>query len=306
MEVRRFGRVFLRAGLGAFWFALLPGVGLAYSPPDLGDPDAKAAELTQRAIALEHGEGVPRDPLKAAELYCEAAKLGHADAQYNLGWMYANGRGVPRDDGVAALFFEAAAFQGHLHAQRMLRYTGDPTSELPECMRIRIEIVEDDPDSWEKLYGDLPQDRKHIADLVKTLAPGFSVDPRLALAVISVESGFQPQARSPKNAQGLMQLIPETAERFNVRNAFDPVQNIKGGLAYLRWLLAYFKGSVTLAAAGYNAGERAVERFRGIPPYRETQAYVAKILSFFRKDIHPYDASVTAPSPVFEKVRLAK
>jgi soluble lytic murein transglycosylase-like protein len=95
-----------------------------------------------------------------------------------------------------------------------------------------------------------------------------------------------------------MQLIPETAQRFNVRDAFDPVQNIRGGMAYLRWLLAYFEGDVVLATAGYNAGEGAVERYKGVPPYRETREYVKRIQSLFRKTEHRYDQNVTTPSPV--------
>ena len=74
-----------------------------------------------------------------------------------------------------------------------------------------------------------------------------------------------------------MQLIPETSARFNVKKPFDPVQNVRGGLAYLRWLLAYFKGNVALVAAAYNAGEGTVERYRGVPPYAETRAYVQRI-----------------------------
>ena len=134
-------------------------------------------------------------------------------------------------------------------------------------------------------------------DIVRRLAPEYRVSPQLALAIIRAESNFDPNARSPKNAQGLMQLIPETSARFNVRKPFDPVQNIRGGLAYLRWLLAYFRGDVTLVAAAYNAGEGAVERYRGIPPYAETRAYVQRIRRHYRKDQHPYDAKVTAPSP---------
>ncbi len=290
--------------------ALCSGLALA-SVPD-ADPQqerARAAALVSEALALEHGEGVARAPLRAAALLCEAAKLGNADAQFELGWMYANGRGVPRDDRYAALFFETAAFQGHEYARRMLRYVGTPSSELPECLKITIELVQEPPEeetTWETMFGDLPAERRRLVELVKKMAPDYSVDPGLALAVISVESNFEPRARSPKNAQGLMQLIPETAQRFNVRNAFDPVQNLRGGLSYLRWLLAYFKGSVPLVAAGYNAGEHAVERYRGIPPYQETRAYVNRILSFFRKEHHPYDASVTAPSPVLDKVRVAR
>jgi soluble lytic murein transglycosylase-like protein len=113
---------------------------------------------------------------------------------------------------------------------------------------------------------------------VRSLAPRYRLDPNLVLAVVEVESNFNPKAVSPKNAQGLMQLIPATAERFGVRDVWDPEQNLHGGMAYLRWLLDYFKGDVKLALAGYNAGEKAVERHGGIPPYAETQAYVQKIL----------------------------
>ena len=117
-----------------------------------------------------------------------------------------------------------------------------------------------------------------ITGLVRELAPQYALDPKLVLAVIETESNFNPKARSPKNAQGLMQLIPATAQRFGVRNVWDPEQNLRGGMAYLQWLLKHFKGDVKLALAGYNAGEKAVERHGGVPPYRETQAYVKRIM----------------------------
>jgi hypothetical protein len=104
---------------------------------------------------------------------------------------------------------------------------------------------------------------------------GVSVD--LVRAVIQVESDFDHLARSSKGAQGLMQLMPDTARRFGVSNAYDPRQNIFGGVRYLRWLLDLFRGDVALAAAGYNAGENAVLRYGGVPPYKETQDYVGKI-----------------------------
>jgi soluble lytic murein transglycosylase-like protein len=84
-----------------------------------------------------------------------------------------------------------------------------------------------------------------------------------------------------------MQLIPETAERFGVKDSWDPVQNIKGGTAYLHWLLRHFEGKVDLVLAAYNAGEGAVERYHGIPPYRETQNYVKQILANYSKTFHP-------------------
>lgn len=144
---------------------------------------------------------------------------------------------------------------------------------------------------------------EQIADMVKAIAREFRVDPRLALAFIQVESNFDVMAKSHKSAQGLMQLIPATAARFKVTRPFDPVQNIRGGLAYLRWLLAYFEGDVALVAAAYNAGEGAVNRHRGIPPYIETLGYVSKILKASRMVSHPFDASVARASPHLRLIR---
>lgn len=114
---------------------------------------------------------------------------------------------------------------------------------------------------------------QHIVDA----AASHGVDVTLVRAVIQVESDFDPYAVSSKGARGLMQLMPATAQRMGVRNAFDPRQNIFGGVRYLRFLLDLFQGSLTLAAAAYNAGENAVLRYGGIPPFRETQDYVGKI-----------------------------
>jgi soluble lytic murein transglycosylase-like protein len=102
------------------------------------------------------------------------------------------------------------------------------------------------------------------------------VDAKLVRAVIQVESGYQESARSPKGAMGLMQLMPETARHYAVANPYDPTANIEGGIKYLKSLLDRFP--VNFALAAYNAGEAAVERFHGIPPYQETQAYVSRIL----------------------------
>lgn len=127
--------------------------------------------------------------------------------------------------------------------------------------------------------------------LVDRLAPEYEIEPALALAVIAVESGFNRSAVSPRDARGLMQLIPATASRFCVLDAFNPEQNLRGGLAYLRWLLARYSGDVALATAAYNAGEQAVDQYGGVPPYDETRAYVRRIGQLYGKSSHPYAAA---------------
>lgn len=129
--------------------------------------------------------------------------------------------------------------------------------------------------------------RDAIVALVDRLAPEFTVDPALVKAVIEQESAFNPRAVSPKAAKGLMQLIPVTAARFGVRSPFDPEDNLRGGMAYLHWLLRKFQGDVALTLAAYNAGENAVERHQGIPPYPETRLYVQRILAAYPHSQHP-------------------
>jgi soluble lytic murein transglycosylase-like protein len=101
----------------------------------------------------------------------------------------------------------------------------------------------------------------------------------LLTAIAWAESNFDPQAVSYKGAEGLLQLMPATARRFGVADSFDPEQNVEGAAAYLKWLLARFAGDESLALAGYNAGEGAVERHRGIPPFPETERYVGRVLA---------------------------
>jgi hypothetical protein len=115
-------------------------------------------------------------------------------------------------------------------------------------------------------------------ELIATAAQAHGVDPILVQALIQVESNYQPRAKSHKGAMGLMQLMPATAREYRVRNAYDPKANINAGIQKLKGLLDKW-GNVSLALAAYNAGEGAVARFNGIPPYRETQNYVTKILS---------------------------
>lgn len=235
-------------------------------------------ELLKRAIRLEHGEGVARDVDEAVRLYCRAARAGNSEAGYRLGWMYANGRGVTRNDAVAAAWFDLAAESGDDHARRMLGLL----ATLPDVENRRCLLSTGD--EYHRPLESIPDpDRARIQAWVERLAPEYDLHTDLVLAVIETESGFNPRARSVKDARGLMQLIPATAQRFGVGNIWDPLENLRGGMAYLRWLLDYFNDDLQLALAGYNAGERAVERYRGVPPYAETRNYVKRVLQLYRK-----------------------
>ena len=283
----------------------------------------------KEAQAHEHGDGAERDPVRAAQLYCRASRFGDAEAQYSLAWMLTNSRGIERDDAQAAHLFAAAAEQGHPQAQAMATRLGTPLGAPPPCLR----PPDGDPPplvaaARPPVSGALITQRPggnplpppvpvapppppppahappQIVRFVQAVAPEYQLDPHVVLAVIAQESNFDPLALSPKNAQGLMQLIPDTARRFGVRNASDPAQNIRGGMAYLRWLLAYFEGDLMLALAAYNAGERAVERYRGVPPYAETRLYVRKIIAAINgQRSAAFDPKVTPPSEVLALLR---
>jgi hypothetical protein len=118
-----------------------------------------------------------------------------------------------------------------------------------------------------------------FGEIIAAVSQAHGVDPLLVSALIKVESGYRPKARSRKGAMGLMQLMPSTAREYKVRNPFDPRANIEGGIKHLKSLIDRFDGGLDLALAAYNAGEGAVKRFNGIPPYRETRNYVSRILS---------------------------
>jgi transglycosylase-like protein with SLT domain len=126
---------------------------------------------------------------------------------------------------------------------------------------------------------------KDLAAMAIAAARRHSLDPDLVQAVVAVESGFRPDAVSPKGAQGLMQLMPYTARALGVKDSFDPAANLDGGTRYLRALIARYNGDVTRALAAYNAGEGAVARHGGVPPYPETLAYVRKVLERVKTEV---------------------
>ncbi|PKM13172.1 MAG: lytic transglycosylase [Gammaproteobacteria bacterium HGW-Gammaproteobacteria-3] len=238
--------------------------------------EQKPEAIRKSAQAYEHGRGVNQDYVRAFELYCKAALLGDAESAYNLGFMYFNGRGRHRDPARAKHWFGLAVGRGDRYAKRMMRkFRGIEANEDPTCKPKPKLQLSSDPN------------RQIIAQWVGQIAPQYGIDPELVLAVIQAESAFKPKALSNKNARGLMQLIPATAERFGVKDCWNPIQNIKGGTAYLNWLMRHFEGNVEWVLAAYNAGEGAVERYQGVPPYQETRQYVKQILQHYPKTRHP-------------------
>ncbi len=174
---------------------------------------------------------------------------------------------APRGAGPYAWFWDSVAPQGPADPARFLAardaLTTPPAGQQVPAPRLQTlqEIA-----------------ARHAPALLRSTA-GSRVSPALALAVIAVESAGQADAVSSAGAQGLMQLIPDTAARFDVADPFDPAANIRGGVAYLDWLLTRFDRDVVLALAGYNAGEGAVAEADGVPAYPETRGYVPKVLA---------------------------
>ena len=265
-------------------------------------------DLLERATVLVADENNNESAWKAANLYCEAARYGSAEGIYRLGMLYAFGRGVPANRDYAANLFGIASTHGHFEAQKMLETIEIKTNDTPLCV---LEAVAPehppsqslaDSQGIDAYVAKLPKNKRWVLDLVGAISSWYKVDSKLVLSIITAESNFKINAKSNADAHGLMQLIPATADRFNVKNAYNASQNIKGGVAYLRWLLSYFRGDVTLAVAAYNAGEGAVDKYKGVPPYKETRGYVKKVMALYQTKRHEFDASITGASPALKKV----
>lgn len=259
-----------------------------------GDIAPRSPESDARlamARRYEHGEGVERDYALARELYCALAHEGSTMAAHHLGWMYLNGRGVARDDDMAATWLSIAAERGHKTSRNLLK----------TLSRAKTDVERDCPQDLWQVESAAELERRapeHVKALARTWASEFDLDPYLVLAVIAVESAFKPQAVSHKSAMGLMQLIPATAERFGVKDVFDPSENVRAGAEYLRWLLDHFNGDLKLALAGYNAGENKVLAHDGVPPYPETLGYIEKIRDLYA---HPHLEPNSKPQPAFPR-----
>ena len=169
----------------------------------------------------------------------------------------------------APLAFADAPVSGYLGHKNLVNRMNVPTGEPVTADRLKAR--------YHRGLADL-----ELEQAVRRAAQQHHVQPALLLAVIKAESSFNPIAISKAGAVGLMQLVPETAIRHGVRNLYDTNDNIAGGAKHLRYLLDRFHGNTRLALAAYNAGERRVDRYGQIPPYKETQDYVKKVLVYYR------------------------
>jgi hypothetical protein len=249
----------------------------------IGAGAAEAGGGVRGIRQLELGSSGVYAPRRAAALYCTAAEAGNAEAAFALGRLYLGGRGVRRNAAMGVAWLRRAVQLGKKDAARLIPEVGAHLP-APRCSGIGRLVPRADPPP-------------EILRLARDIAARHALDPALVLAIMRIESAFDPRARSPKGAMGLMQLMPETARRFGVADPWDAAQNVTGGAAYLRFLLERYGGDVTLAAAAYNAGEGAVDKYDGVPPYAETTAYVAALHSLYPNNRHSLIAPQAAAVP---------
>jgi soluble lytic murein transglycosylase-like protein len=301
------------SALLAFFCAIFAHSTWAYTQQEIetfdNEPPYVRDLLVQATDKLSHDD--MESAWQAANLYCEASRYGSAEGMYRLGMLYAFGHGVPTNKDYAANLFGLAARQGHFEAQKMLDTIEIRTQDSPQCIAENVPPEKGNIHDWQDTgsatidhyIANLPSKKRWVVDLVENISDWYKVDPKLVLSIITAESNFKVAAKSNKEAQGLMQLIPSTAERFNVKNAYNASQNIKGGVKYLRWLLSYFRGDVALTVAAYNAGEGSVDKYKGIPPYKETKKYVKKVMGLYQVSHHEFDENLTSASPILKIVR---
>ncbi|PTT44928.1 lytic transglycosylase domain-containing protein [Aeromonas sp. HMWF016] len=223
---------------------------------------------------------------KAIALYCVAASTGNPEGYFRIGRLLATGPASVRSAKMANSYLAMAMRLGN---QQASRYYNPRIGNAPMGDQCGVGMrggqgsyfaLPSTPFNVEAYLARQSPGKQKLATMLRHAAKRHQVDVRLVLAIAIAESNLESRAVSAKNAQGVMQLIPETQQRFGVTQPFDPAQNIKGGVSYLKWLDRRFDGDWVRISAAYNAGEKAVERYGGIPPYDETREYVKRVLYF--------------------------
>ncbi len=238
--------------------------------------------------AAENGLGMRKNPRLAIALYCDAATIGSPEGYFRVGRVLANLAQTLPQQQLANAYLALAIRLGSQEALKHYRTNVANAALGEEC---GSGIGELGGTAYAEIYDGTGFDidayltrqtpaKQKIASIIRQTARQYNIDARIALAIAMAESNLHADAVSPKSAQGVMPLIPATQERFGVTRPFDPEQNVRGALAYLRWLHKRFAGDWRLVVAAYNAGEGSVERYGGIPPYAETQQYVRRVLHF--------------------------
>jgi hypothetical protein len=258
-------------------FGILFAATVARAGPDDEAPRVVAA--LEQGLAAEMGTGLRKNSRLAMALYCDAGVMGSPEGFFRVGLILAKGPAFLRNPSLANAYFALAASLGHRDALDHYDESAGSAPLSDDCDSLGASLLLEHFDLDGYLSALSPAKQK-VSDLIRRHAASYDIDVRIALAVALAESNLNAQAVSPKNAQGVMQLIPGTQDRFGVKHPFDAEANIKGGLAYLKWLKKHFDGDWALVAAAYNAGEGAVERHGGVPPFRETKHYVRRVLFF--------------------------
>ncbi|MGY3922548.1 lytic transglycosylase domain-containing protein [Aeromonas jandaei] len=242
----------------------------------------KAMTALRQGQAAQHSGNLQ----KAIALYCVAASTGNPEGYFRIGRLLATGPASVRSAKMANSYLAMAMRLGN---QQASRYYNPRVGNAPMGDQCGVGMrggqgsyfaLPSTPFNVEAYLARQSPGKQKLATMLRHAAKRHQVDVRLVLAIAIAESNLESRAVSAKNAQGVMQLIPETQQRFGVTQPFDPAQNIKGGVSYLKWLDRRFDGDWVLISAAYNAGEKAVERYGGIPPYDETREYVKRVLYF--------------------------
>ncbi len=243
----------------------------------------KAMSALRQGAAMERG-----NPRQAIAHYCTAASLGNPEAYYRIARLLARGPQGIRNARHANAYLAMAMRLGN---QQAARYYNERVGNAPlgtcgvggsggGAPWVRPST----PFDQDSYLARQSTSKQQLASMIRQAAKRHRVNPQLALAIAIAESNLNSAAVSPKQAQGVMQLIPETQARFGVTRPFDARQNIRGAMIYLKWLEKQFGPDWVRISAAYNAGEQAVLRHGGVPPYRETQEYVQRVLYYSGQD----------------------